>query len=172
MRMRMLAAVFAIVLLAGCSRYGLQKSTSITHDYRESVERGDFMPELVQRGDLMWTVRDNGSDLDWNEARAYCEACRVGAYSDWRMPTLEELEGLYDVTQSYNLQGRFAQGGAWSFDVHIANPFRITAPWVWSSTRDDSSSAFHFFYYYGRRGSRNLSNRYNVRVLCVRRSGN
>ena len=121
--------------------------------------------EIVQRGDLMWTVRDNGSDVDWNEAKAYCEACRVGGYSDWRMPTIEELQGLYVKGNSYKT--RDVSG---DYPAHIAKPFILTTPWVWSSTLDGSSSAFYFFFG-GVRGSNGLTVRGDYRVLCVRRSG-
>ncbi len=45
---------------------------------------------------LMWAAKDNGSDIDWPGAKRYCENYRGGGYTDWRMPTLKELEGLYD----------------------------------------------------------------------------
>ena len=74
---------------------------------------------VVVRGDLMWTVRENGFDLDWNEAKAYCEACRVGGYSDWRMPTIEELQGLYDSKRSIRATQR-------DYDVSVAKPFSLS----------------------------------------------
>ena len=45
---------------------------------------------------LMWADKDNGSSVTWQEAKAYCENYRGGEYTDWRMPTIEELKGLYD----------------------------------------------------------------------------
>ena len=47
---------------------------------------------------LMWARQDNGRDINWADAKAYCENYRGGNYTDWRMPTQEELKGLYDRT--------------------------------------------------------------------------
>ena len=49
---------------------------------------------------LMWAAKDNGSDIEWQDAKFYCENYRGGGYKDWRMPTLDELEGLYDAKKS------------------------------------------------------------------------
>jgi hypothetical protein len=45
----------------------------------------------------MWAAKDNGSPISWPEAKKYCENYRGGGYMDWRMPTQDELAGLYDI---------------------------------------------------------------------------
>ncbi len=54
---------------------------------------------LDTRTNLMWATKDNGSDINWQDAKAYCENYRGGDYTNWRMPTLDELEGLYDESK-------------------------------------------------------------------------
>jgi hypothetical protein len=49
----------------------------------------------------MWAERDNGSDIHWAKAKSYCENYREGGYTDWRMPTQDELAGLYDSSIPY-----------------------------------------------------------------------
>lgn len=44
---------------------------------------------------LMW-VAARGDKLSWDAAVAGAASCRVGGYSDWRMPTLKELYSLID----------------------------------------------------------------------------
>ena len=46
----------------------------------------------------MWAARDNGADVNWYEAKSYCEGFRGGGYKNknWHMPTIVELAGLYD----------------------------------------------------------------------------
>jgi hypothetical protein len=44
---------------------------------------------------LMWAAKDNGSDINWSNAKSYCENYRGGGYADWRMPTQDELAELY-----------------------------------------------------------------------------
>lgn len=54
---------------------------------------------LDTKTNLMWASKDNGSDINWSNAKSYCENYRGGSYSDWRMPTQEELAGLYDTSE-------------------------------------------------------------------------
>ena len=56
---------------------------------------------LDTQTDLLWAAKDNGSGINWQDAKKYCENYRGGGYSDWRMPTQEELGGLYDAGKSY-----------------------------------------------------------------------
>ena len=53
-------------------------------------------PSTVTVDGLIWTVRSNGAPLPWTEAEAYCETLEVDGYSDWRLPTLAEVESLYE----------------------------------------------------------------------------
>ena len=55
---------------------------------------------LDTRTNLMWSAKDNGSNIKWPDARRYCENYRGGGYTDWRMPTLDELASLYDSSKS------------------------------------------------------------------------
>ena len=48
---------------------------------------------------LTWAAKDNGRNVTWQEAKEYCESYRGGGYMDWRMPTRDELEGIYDKTK-------------------------------------------------------------------------
>ncbi len=50
---------------------------------------------------LMWVAKDNGSNISWQDAKKYCENYRGGGYTDWRMPTQDELAGLYDISKGY-----------------------------------------------------------------------
>jgi hypothetical protein len=45
---------------------------------------------------LMWTTRSNGETVAWSDADAYCETLELDGHSDWRLPTLVEVESLYD----------------------------------------------------------------------------
>jgi hypothetical protein len=45
---------------------------------------------------LMWATSDNGFNINWGHANKYCRGLKLGGYLDWRLPTVEELEGIYD----------------------------------------------------------------------------
>jgi hypothetical protein len=57
---------------------------------------------------LMWAAKDNGEDIDWQAAKTYCENYRGGGYTNWRMPTSDELGGLYDESETPK-RGRFSE---------------------------------------------------------------
>ena len=105
----------------------------------------------------MWARTDNGTDIDWPSADAYCEKLPLAGYSDWRLPTIDELETLYDP----NVDARYK----------IRSPFKLTACCPWSSDKEGSDSAWHFNFPYGKRYRFRLDFPDVRRALCVRRSG-
>ena len=122
--------------------------------------------------DLMWTGKDNGKDVSWNKAMKYCRDLRLAGYSDWRLATLGELEGIYD--KNANAPGRDGQGAStW----HVKGNLFLTGN-QWSSSRlvDDrghpSGYASRFDFNEGRVfNGDELSFHNNKRALCVRGSG-
>ena len=54
------------------------------------------------RTGLQWAAKDNGRRINWHNARAYCRNYRGGGHTDWRLPTVSELKGLYRAGIRYN----------------------------------------------------------------------
>jgi hypothetical protein len=73
---------------------------------------------------LMWAAKDNGADINWQNAESYCENYRGGGYTDWRMPTQDELAGLYDKSKSYR---------AGNYSVRLTQWIELTACCPWAS---------------------------------------
>jgi Protein of unknown function (DUF1566) len=46
---------------------------------------------------LMW--QQVGSSGTWEQSLAYCEGLNLGGYTDWRLPTIKELESLVDYSR-------------------------------------------------------------------------
>ena len=107
---------------------------------------------------LMWAAEDNGCDINWDDAKAYCESFRGGGHRDWRMPTMSELQRLYKSGSGYTANG---------VTVYITELIRLTSYWVWSSEVNGSSAAF-FNFNLGKRNSNDRSNSDNKRALPVR----
>ncbi|MGE0371866.1 MAG: DUF1566 domain-containing protein [Gammaproteobacteria bacterium] len=105
---------------------------------------------------LEWTQSDNGSDIDWKAAIAYCAAKGGG----WRLPTVAELESLYAAS----LAG--VTCGGWTCEVSPL--LRLTGPLFWSNESNGSSEAWYVFLIDGLRYSVPRSYAPYVRALCVR----
>ncbi len=92
---------------------------------------------LDTRTNLMWAVLDNGSNINWNDAKSYCDNYRGGGYTDWRMPTREELAGLYDAAKTYKSDC--------GYDVHLTDLIFLSCSTLWASETHGSGAArFHF----------------------------
>jgi outer membrane protein OmpA-like peptidoglycan-associated protein len=71
--------------------------------------------------DLLWAARDNGGNIKWEDAKLYCESYSEGGYDKWRMPTREELKGLYD-------RSIFGNNG-----FHLTKLITLTGSFPWAS---------------------------------------
>jgi len=104
----------------------------------------------------------------------YCRNLRIGGFSDWRLATLAELEGIYD--KNANSPGRVGKRAeTW----HVKGNLFLTGN-QWSSGRrlDDrghtSGYAWYFDFNDGRSNNQPSGFPYSssfMRALCVRRSG-
>ena len=95
---------------------------------------------LDTKTNLMWAAKDNGSDINWQDAKFYCENYHGGGYKDWRMPTLDELEGLYDASKSHPAAcyGRNS--------IHVATELiDITCFCPWASETSETTGEADFF---------------------------
>jgi hypothetical protein len=86
---------------------------------------------LDTKTNLMWAAKDKGSAMNWANAKRYCENYRGAGYTDWRMPTQDELDALY-------LSGA-ARGTP---DVPIKLPNNSS---VWASETSGSNAAYVVF---------------------------
>ncbi len=92
---------------------------------------------LDTKTNLMWAAKDNGANINWADAKKYCENYRGGGYADWRMPTAEELIGLYDANKSRPLACNKA------YSIHVATDLiDITCfnPWTSETTNTLAAS--------------------------------
>ncbi len=132
---------------------------------RETERDGRFIAYdngtvLDTRTRLMWAATDNGSNIDYAEAKSYCENYRAGGYTDWRMPTDRELLGLFDSTKTYESDC--------GYKVHLTELIHLTCIAPWAYVPDGSRSVV--FHTYGDEGTQSLSQVMEVayRALPVR----
>jgi hypothetical protein len=124
---------------------------------------------------LMWAKRDNGSDVNWNQASDYCGKLQLAGFSDWRLPTIEELQGIYDP--SFTLKAALDDWGVTNC-AHVKGNLMLSG-WHWSSSQGNDPGkswqvVWHFNFCSENEKPENgfpLGFSYNMRALCVRHSG-
>ena len=88
-------------------------------------------------------------NTDWNEARSWVQS--LGG--DWRMPTSEELEGLYKKGKG---------------DRNMTPLLKTNGWWIWSGEMKGSSNGTAFDFYYGHRTWIYLDSSNTTRAFAVR----
>jgi hypothetical protein len=88
---------------------------------------------------LMWTRTDSGVKLNWQQAVDYCAHLKLGGFSGWRLPEIEELAGLYDP--AHPVQG-------WKTGSSMINFLRgeqVLIGWQWSNTAAKNPREAQYF---------------------------
>jgi hypothetical protein len=102
---------------------------------------------------LTWQQQDDGVGRDWSDAAAYCSSLSLAGYSDWWLPSKDQLFTLVDT--------------GFSPAIDIAYFLNTQSSNYWSSTSDVSTSyAGSVVFDYG--FVSNVPNSYNSYVRCVR----
>ena len=109
---------------------------------------------------LEWAQSDNGSDIDWNGAMAYCN--KGGG---WRLPTPDELQAIHDTSLSVPCGTHDGQ----AFTCYTSPKFNLTMTWFWSNQQNGSSQAWLVDLSFGLRDAFPVEYRILFRALCVRR---
>ena len=135
--LRTIVAIVLLSVLAGVfimMRYSIASETGRDGRFI-AYDNGTVMDTSLN---LIWAAKDNGDYINWADAKSYCDKYRGGGYADRRMPTQDELPGLYDETKTNK-----SQRGT---TIHLTKLIRLTNWVVWTSeTRFDSSASFSFF---------------------------
>jgi tetratricopeptide (TPR) repeat protein len=94
---------------------------------------------LDTRTNLMWAAKDNEKGISWEDANNYCENYRGGGYTDWRMPTQDEIGGLCNTGKAYQSECRGPLGGTWN--IHTTELIRLTCHLSWTSKLGSDNDA-------------------------------
>jgi hypothetical protein len=121
---------------------------------QSSQEADTSAPETQARGywvdpstGLMWAGKDNGRDISWKNAMKYCRNLRLAGSSDWRLGTVEELEGIYDKND--NAPGRSGPSEGRRRTWHVkGNLFLTGIQWSSSQRIDDRGHPNGYVWYF------------------------
>ena len=104
---------------------------------------------------LMWTAADNGVGVSASQAASYCRNLTLAGYTDWTLPTIDELHGVFGGTAD--------AGGH-----HIQGPIKLTG-WQWSrSPGQEPGEQWALDFGDGARASVVTGDSGLNRALCVR----
>ena len=91
------------------------------------VDNGDGTVTDTQTG-LMWAKTSSPGDITWHDAEVYCKNPAMDGlylkYEDWRMPTIAELQTLYNK----DAKGYKTDCG---LKARVDPIFEIGCAWIW-----------------------------------------
>ncbi len=83
---------------------------------------------------LIWEVKTEANQNDtytWDAAHTYAASLRLGGFSDWRLPTIKELQYLVDFSIPWP--------GPAIDTIYFPN---TASSWYWSSSTDANSTSY------------------------------
>ncbi len=109
---------------------------------------------------LMWQQATAPNRMNWNDAIAWCNNLSLAGYSDWRLPDIDELRSLVDMSYSPTIN-----------TTYFPN---TVASWYWSSSTNAYSTGYAWVVYFysgdGHHGTNKSLSRY-VRAVRGGQSG-
>jgi formylglycine-generating enzyme required for sulfatase activity len=129
---------------------------------REAELERQRREEIVIIDGLMYQNQPFTKGYSWEEAKEYAKNLRLGGYSDWRLPTIDELKKLLVQDSITNSQGK-----EYFIRKEFVENLKGNA-WFWSITeRNNSSSLVRLIFF--NRGSDHWFFKSRVDyALCVR----
>ncbi len=114
-------------------------------------------------------------DLSFKSAVKFCHDLRLSGYSDWRLATLAELEGIYD--KNADAPGLARLGGpakGSDFTWHVKGHLFLTGD-EWANNQSGRTSGYQYYFDFNEGKSNNQPSGFPyssafMRALCVRGS--
>ena len=160
-------AMIGIVMMSLVVSVAVVQSAPQGQEVRPETETRGFWTDPSTK--LTWAAKDSGKDLSYKGAVKYCRGLRLAGFSDWRLATLAELQGIYDKTA--NAPGLAGRHGELRMLWHVkGNLFLTGYQWAYNPSWPLGDDVFSFNK--GEPGPSEATNSSSfIRALCVRGSG-
>jgi len=148
-----------------------QFSTTAPGVAQETRARGYWMDPSTR---LVWAARDSSKRMGWHKATKYCRNLRLAGYSNWRLPSIDELHGLVNLG-AYTTEHIGSKDIVhWNGDLQVNGGLLLSGDRHWSSTPVDPtvkhpSKFWEFNFREGRtrEGFEDLLEGDTMHALCV-----
>jgi hypothetical protein len=144
LRLSLALIAFVLPLLSNMAASAQQKEIRAENpaaaSCRRFVDNGDGTVTDTNRN-LMWQKGDNGEEVTFEQARAYCRNLRLGGRSDWRLPKPGELDTPVDVQLMAPLHSPEAYA---RFDLYWSGDPTVLLPFNYHPSRGAEVSRAYF----------------------------
>jgi hypothetical protein len=107
----------------GNKYYGLNKFTDNKDSTVTDVATG-----------LMWQQHDSGRGMDWKTALRYAQNLTLAGHTDWRLPTVKELQSIVDYSVFVQRDGKAAINPVFATTAVKDPAGNANFPYFWSAT--------------------------------------
>jgi hypothetical protein len=165
----------AFVLLSGVGITARAQFSNWTPSLQQQTQAQGFWTD--PSSGLMWAAKDNGKRVSWHKAMKYCRTLKLAGYSDWTLPTIDELESLVNLRAYATEHVGSSDILHWNGELHVNGGLMLTSDRQWSSSpgsgpdgRPLKSKFWSFDYRVGRRwnGFEDWAEGDTMGALCVR----
>ena len=91
------------------------------------IDKGDYIELSPAIGNIRMIAKERYPELTWNEAFDYAKKLRAGGFSDWRLPTKEELVMIYKMKDRCGISVDHLAFFFWSSSTYTDN---TDAAWI------------------------------------------
>jgi len=105
----------AVAIALGVVFYPSMKSTYKDYQYEKKKEAERLIEIAKEKREtftdpatgLIWQDTSHQKRRNWSNSITYCENIEYAGYSDWRLPTIKELESILDTNKDPNIISGF-----------------------------------------------------------------
>ena len=132
--------------------YATNANGTVYGEQKSIIQPYDELPTFQFNGNNYRVAPEANNVLYWTDANTYCENLTFYGYSDWRLPTKEELLQMYNDRESI---GGFVLS-------YVDNPS------YWSGTGYYNGEQYYYFVYFNDGSVQYTNNYHSLRVRPIR----